>query len=52
MTWLLSAVNGVMPAKQKEEEVGYNKIGTLVDGTKVFEKMPTKRSGKLKKRRK
>ena len=42
-TWFLSAVNGVMPAKRKKGEVDCDKSGKLGDGTKVFEKMPTKR---------
>ena len=41
-----------MSAKRKEEEGDGKIIGTLDDGTKVIEKMFTKRDGKLKKSRK
>ena len=47
-----SAVNRVMPANRKEEELESNKIDTLGDTTNVFKKMPTKREGKLQKHKK
>ena len=47
-----SAVNRVMPANRKEEELESNKIDTLGVTTNVNEKMPTKREGKLQKYKK
>ena len=47
-----SAVNRVVPANRKEEELESNKIDTLGVTTNVIEKMPTMREGKLQKYKK
>ena len=49
---LVSAVKGVMSAKQQKEEVGGNKTDTLCDGANAFEKIPSKRKEKHKKMQK